>query len=183
MRIVVVTQPEPLVGLEEAKTALGEDGPDRDALIKSLILAAQAYLDGPKGICGIAVAQQTVEVYHDNFDTDIYLPGVTIAAPLTSLSYLDTAGVSNLLDPAAYVLQQNGRLALAAGAAWPTVTDAGDGVVAIYDLGIEDADDPRIDLMKTAIIMHVKMTMDMDDPELYLRVIASLVAPLRAVGV
>lgn len=182
MRVEVVTQPEPLVDLETVNTALGEDG-ERDVLIRGLLLAAQAYLDGPKSITGVAVAPQTVRVYFDNFDTGIVLPGETIADPLTSLTYRDGAGAFVPFDPAVYLMQKSGRLALVSGATWPSVAAGGDGVVAEYELGITDEDDPRIELMKTAIIMHVKMTLDMADPAVYQRVIENLVSPIRAMSV
>lgn len=183
MRIVVVQQPDPLVELEDVKTALGESGSDRDILIGGLILAGQAYLDGPKGIVGITVAEQSVEVYFDKFDDDIYLPGGTIIAPLAGVYYLDSAEARTLLDSATYALQRDGRLALVSGASWPTVSTTGHGVMAEYDLGITDPADPRIELMKTAIIMHVKMTLDMETPETYKRTIDALVGPLRAMNV
>lgn len=183
MRIEVVEQPEPLLTLDEVKTALGEGSSDRNGLIGALILAGQAYLDGPKGVVGISVAEQRVNVYFDNFDCDIYLPGTTIIEPLAAVSYLDTADELVVLDPATYVLQKSGRLALASGAVWPTVSTTGDAVIADYELGIVDNADPRIELMKAAIIMHVKMTLDMEDPDTYRRTIAALVGPMRTMQV
>lgn len=183
MRIVVTTQPAPLVSLDEMKTALGEDGDDRNALITGLIMAAQGHLDGPKGIAGFAVAEQSVEVFFDDFECPIFLPGVTIAAPLTGVSYAAVEGTYTVLNAATYALQSDGRLSLATGGAWPTTITTGDAVKVEYDLGITDEDDPRIEMMKTAIMMHVKMNIDMADPELYQRVISSLIAPLRVMSV
>ena len=51
------------------------------------------------------------------------------------------------------------------------------------DVGIEDANDPRIALMKTAIILHVKMTLDHEDTEKRRETINWLVQPLRAMVV
>lgn len=183
MRIVVTEQPVALVGLEEMKTALGESGSDRNALITGLIMAAQGYLDGPKGIAGVAVAEQSVDVFYDDFACPIYLPGITIISPLTSVSYAAVEGTYTDIDAADYALQSNGRLALAGGATWPRAITTGDAVKVSYDLGISEAGDPRIEMMRAAIMMHVKMTVDMADPALYERVIAALIAPMRAISV
>lgn len=183
MRIVVTSHPEPLVSLDEMKVALGEDGDDRNGMITGLIAAAQGYLDGPKGIAGTAVALQSVEVFYDDFACPIYLPGTTIIAPLTGVSYAAVDGVYTDIDAADYALQSDGRLALATGATWPTSVATGDAVKVAYDVGIEYADDPRIEMMKAAIMMHVKMTIDMADPDLYSRVIGALIGPLRVVTV
>jgi len=178
MRIVITIPPQPLVELDEMKVVLGESGNDRDLLIQGLIMAGQSYLDGPKSITGFTVAEQSVEVYYDNFDADIYLPGVTIIDPISNIQYLDTDGALQVLTSDYYALQADGRLALVSGQTWPTVSTTGDGVVATYDLGITDDGDPRIEQMRTAIMMHVKMTLDMADPDLYKRVIEGLVRPL-----
>jgi hypothetical protein len=178
MRIVVTTPPQPLVELDEMKVVLGESGNERDLLIQGLIMAGQSYLDGPKSITGFTVAEQSVDVYFDNFDTDIYLPGVTIIDPISNVQYLDADGALQVLTSDYYALQSDGRLALVSGQTWPTVSTTGDGVIATYDLGITEDGDPRIEQMRTAIMMHVKMTLDMADPELYQRVITALVAPL-----
>jgi len=183
MRITVTKQPEALVTLDLAKVALGESGNDRNTMIEGFLLSGQAHLDGPKGIVGITVAEQSVAVYFDDFDCDISLPGGTIIAPLTSVEYLDAAGELTALGAATYALQQSGRLALAAGASWPTVVDAGDAVVVRYDLGIKDARDPRIELMKTAILLHTRMMLDMTEPESYRRTIEAIVSPMRAIHV
>lgn len=183
MRIVVTIPPQPLVELDEMKTVLGESGNDRDLLIQGLIMAGQSYLDGPKSITGFTVAPQTVEVYFDNFDSDIYLPGGSIIDPILNVQYLDVDGAPQVLTSGYYALQADGRLALVSGQTWPAVSTTGDAVFATYDLGITEDGDPRIEQMRTAIMMHVKMTLDMADPDLYQRVITALVAPLRAVTV
>ncbi|GAB5642342.1 hypothetical protein JMUB7488_28400 [Staphylococcus aureus] len=47
-----------------------------------------------------------------------------------------------------------------------------------YSAGIADSFDPRIEIMKTAIIMHVRMTLDGVEPENSRKAIQSIVAPL-----
>ena len=183
MKLTVLTQPQPLVTLEEAKVALGEDGGDRDAMIEGAILAAQAELDGPKGWVGISVAEQSVEVRFDRFCDVMQLPSGPVIAPVGSVVYLDSDGVEQTLDDATYVLLSDDRIVLADGASWPSIQSTEQAVRVVYDVGITDAADPRIALMKAAILMHVKMTIDMADPGVYRAAIERLVAPLQVLGI
>ena len=181
MRTTITTQPEPLVTLDEAKTALGESGSDRDELITGLIAAAQAELDGPKGWVGISVAQQSVEVSFDEFCDGMQLPGGPIIAPVT-LTYLDNNGVEQTLDDQVYALLTDDRIALQPTQSWPSIYSRAEAVKAAYDVGIADDDDPRIALMQTAIKLHVRMTLDGEDPEKRRETIIWLVAPLKVWG-
>jgi hypothetical protein len=178
MRITVTTQPQPLVTLEEAKVALGESGSDRDELIETLILAAQAELDGPKGWVGISVAQQTVEVAFDRFSSFMSLPAGPIIEPVT-VTYLDSDGAEQTLDEEVYALLTSGRLVLVPDQSWPSTYSRAEAVTVAYDVGIEDEADPRIALMKTAIIMHVRMTLDHEEPEKRRDTINWLVSPMK----
>lgn len=181
MRITVTTQPEPLVTLDEAKTALGESGSDRDELITGLIAAAQAELDGPKSWVGTAVAIQSVEVRFDRFFDCLRLPGVTVHDPIAAITYLDDGGAEQTLDVSVYRLLSDGRVVLAKDQSWPSTLPAEEAVTVAYDLGIDDPEDPRVGQMETAILMHVKMTLDMDDVDTRRKAIEALVQPLRAV--
>jgi hypothetical protein len=178
MRITVTTQPEPLVTLDEAKIALGESGSDKDELITGLILAAQAELDGPKGWVGISVAPQTVEVHFDRFCDSMPLPAGPIVGPVT-VTYLDSDGVEQTLADETYTLLSDGRLVRTPSESWPSTYSRDEAVTAAYDVGIEDAADPRIALMKTAIILHVRMTLDHADVDKRRETINWLVAPLK----
>lgn len=62
MPAVVVTPPEPIVTLAQAKQHLRvDDGPD-DEYIEDLIAVATGWLDGPDGWLGRALGLQTIEV-------------------------------------------------------------------------------------------------------------------------
>lgn len=175
--VSVFEQPYPLVTLEEAKVGLGEDSDHRNALISGMILAAQGEMDGPSGWLGMSVAVQGLEYTADDFSEPIELPYGPLLDPV-EIFYLDESGIEQALDPSIYRLRPNGRIVLAPGAIWPAVYDE-DGAVRInYFAGIEDQFDPRIAIMKTAIIMHVRMTLDGVDPENSRRAIQSIVAPL-----
>lgn len=175
MHVVITTQPDPLVSIEEAKVALGESGNDRNDLIEGLILAAQAELDGPKGWVGISVAGQSVEVRFDSFDEPpLRLPGGPIVGDVV-ITYLDSSGESVELEVDSYVVQADGTISAASGVTWPTLYDQANAGLAEYDVGIVDQADPRIRQMKTAIIMHVRMTLDMVDPDKVRKAIEALV--------
>jgi hypothetical protein len=179
MQIVIVSFPEMLVSLEEAKLALGESGSDRDELIEGLILAAQAELDGPKGWVGVSVAQQGVEVTFDSFDCPpIRLPGGPIIGDV-AVTYLDADGASHVLDVADYEVLPDGSLSLVAGGAWPALADQAGAIKAAYTAGMVEGEEPqRIALMKTAIKLHTRMTLDGVEPEKSRRAIESLVRSL-----
>lgn len=182
MRITVTTQPDPLVTLDEAKVALGESGSDRDEFITGLIAAAQAELDGPKGWVGISVARQSVEVRFDAFCDGMQMPGGPVIEPVT-LTYLDSNGSTQTLATEVYAVLSDGRIALVPAKSWPSTYSRAEAVTAAYDVGIEDQNDPRIALMQTAIKLHVRMTLDGDDPDTRRRTIDWLVAPLKLWGV
>lgn len=178
MQIVVTTQPAPLVTLAEASVALGESSTDRQAYIEGLILAAQAKLDGPKGTLGISVAVQTISVVCSSFDCPpIRLPGGPITSDI-EIVYLDGDGTEVTLDTGDFVVLSDGTIALPEGGSWPTIADQGNAITLTYDVGIEDEDDPRIQQMKTAIIMEVRKNLDMADPEAHAKAIDSLTSSL-----
>lgn len=181
MKITVLTQPQPLVDVEEAKLALGFLGTtDRDSMIEGLILAAQAELDGPTGWVGISVAEQQVELRLDAFCSTIQLPYGPVAG-VGSVNYLDDDGTEQTADGALYDVLTD-SIVLVDGESWPESYGQAEAVRITYDVGIADADDPRIALMKTAIILHVKMTMDMEDVENRRKVLRWITAPLRVWG-
>lgn len=179
MQVVITSFPDMLVSLEEAKVAIGESGTDRDDFIEGLILAAQAELDGPKGWVGISVAQQGVEVRFDTFEElPLKLPGGPIIGDVV-ITYLDGDGASTILDSDDYTVLPDGSLILVDGASWPTIADQAGAIAAAYTVGMVEGEEPqRIALMKTAIKLHVRMTLDGVDPEISRRAIESLVRSL-----
>ncbi|UJW87966.1 hypothetical protein [Devosia sp. SL43] len=178
MVLVVITQPSLLVTLSEVKTALGESSTDRDAMITTALRAAQAELDGPSGRVGMVVASTTVEQRSPGFDDPIVLSAVPVTS-VTTIKYLDTAGVEQTLSAGSYTVLSDGRIELNPGYSWPGLYADEEAVRIRFVAGMA-AGDIRIDLMKAAIIMHVKMTIDMADPAVYQNTIRNLLVPLRA---
>jgi hypothetical protein len=181
MKLTVRTQPSPLVELEEAKLALGFSGTtDRDSMIEGLILAAQGELDGPIGWVGISVAEQQVELRIDAFTSTINLPYGPVTG-VGAVSYLDDDGAEQTAGAELYDVLTD-SIVLIDGESWPESYAQAEAVRITYDVGISDESDPRVSLMKTAILMHVKMTMDMEDVETRRKAIKAITAPLRVWG-
>lgn len=181
MKITVLTQPAPLVDVEEAKLALGFTGTtDRDDQIEGLILAAQGELDGPSGWVGISVAEQELELRLDAFEDPISLP----YGPLTGVggvNYLDDDAIEQTAGADLYDVLTS-SIVLVDGESWPSSLAQAEAVRVTYRVGIEDETDPRVAMMKTAILMHVKMTMDMEDVDTRRKAIRAITAPLRVWG-
>ena len=166
MQVTITEQPAALLTSADGivRQSLSLDATDKNALVDSLLLAAQAELDGPKGRLGFTVAEQSVEVTVDSFDCPpIRLPGGSTISNVV-VTYLDGDAAEQTLDDASYIVAADGTLSLVEAGEWPTVADQSNAIVVAYDLAPEDGD-PRIDQMKAAIIMHAKMHLDMDDVE------------------
>lgn len=61
MRVSVITPPEPIISLVEAKRHLRVEHDSDDAYIEGLIAVATAWLDAPDGWLGRALGEQTLE--------------------------------------------------------------------------------------------------------------------------
>lgn len=150
MEITVVTPPEPLITLDEAKAYLHVDFSDDDALITGLIAAASAHIDGPMGWLGRAIGEQELEAVFPEFC------GSSVALPLPpvisvqSLKYLDTGNVEQTVDPANYSYSTD-RLWLSDGYTFPGVYKAWNAVRVAFTAGYEEVPEP----LKVAVKMHI----------------------------
>lgn len=118
-RPVLVTPPviKPIT-LVEAKAVLDISYSEKDTLIGGLIAAATSYLDGWTGILGRALCEQT---WRQDFDGLSYGASTFVVQgnrvcrglrmplfpviSITSVTYKDTAGATQTIDPANYSLQ------------------------------------------------------------------------------
>lgn len=92
MRVTVITPPQPIVSMDEARAHLRVDEGEEDLLISSLIDVATAWLDGPDGWLGRALGEQVLEARLDTWPRPLRLP----CPPLLSVeaaSYVDPNGV------------------------------------------------------------------------------------------
>lgn len=147
--VQVITKPADLpVSLADTKGRLEVDSSDWDAKITSMIKGAVARIDGPSGI-GYALMVQTWRKTFDCFPAMIKLPGAPIKS-VTSIKYLDAAGVEQTLDAADYRADFSGepaRIVPAIGKAWPATSPTIGAVWVDYVLGEADADDVLADLI------------------------------------
>ena len=127
MSLKPVTPPaaEP-VSLAEAKAHLRVDTSDDDALITSLIVAARQWCEGYQNR---AYVTQTWDLVLDDWPADPCPDRVRVPLPplqsVASLKYTDADGVQATMPATDYlvdVASQPGRLVLAYGKVWPTVT-------------------------------------------------------------
>ena len=140
-QLVCVAPSLPVLSLDEAKVHLRVTHSDHDALITDLIATAQAYIEGPRGV-GQALADSTWRLSLDAWPSTTPAsgawPGANSAgqAPvalrlgpvtaITSITYVDPAGVGQTLDPSQYLADLDtrpARIAPAYGASWPQPRD------------------------------------------------------------
>ncbi|HLO63163.1 MAG TPA: head-tail connector protein [Azonexus sp.] len=116
-KVVIAPSEEP-VSLGEAKYHCRVDGTDDDLLIGALIAAARELAEHETGR---ALCTQTRELVLDVFPEAFVLRGAPVQS-LTSVTYLDVAGVERTLNPADTLLDKDnepGYLVPAYGKGWP----------------------------------------------------------------
>jgi uncharacterized phiE125 gp8 family phage protein len=97
----------PALDLDVVKTHLAVEHNDQDLLIESLIEAAQARIEGPRGI-GVALTLSTWVLSLDAFPACIEMDLGPVAG-VTSISYVDAAGALQVLPSGDYQVDLAGR--------------------------------------------------------------------------
>lgn len=92
MRVSVITPPEPIVSLVEAKRHLRVEHDSDNDYITSLIAVATAWLDAPDGWLGRALGEQTLEIRFARWPRPLCLP-YPPEIEIVSVAYVDPAGV------------------------------------------------------------------------------------------
>jgi uncharacterized phiE125 gp8 family phage protein len=138
MRVIVITPPEPLVSVEEAKAHLRVATDDDDALIEGYIDAACAHIDGPSGSIGKAFGLQTLEVRSSFFDDCEWTLPFPPVVSVDGITYLDGDGVVQTLATDAYEVR-GADIVRAYGTTWPVVREDGESVRVQYQAGSETA--------------------------------------------
>lgn len=145
MAVTVVIPPtrEPvdIEGADGAKAHLRVDGIDEDGQISAIITAAREFCEDFQAR---AFVTQTLELTLDAWPAGscIKIPRPPLQS-VVSVTYTDKDGVDATWDPSNYVVDaksQPGRIALAYGKSWPSVTlQPVNGVTIRYVAGYGDA--------------------------------------------
>ncbi len=127
------------VSLAEAKLHCRVDLGDDDTLLTALITAARRLAEGQTGR---ALVTQTWKQTFDAFP----LAAIALERPplqsVTSVKYLDSAGVQQTLDAGAYTVHTSAQLGLVAplpGTRWPTTQAHLEAVEVIFVAGYGNA--------------------------------------------
>lgn len=154
MALKLITAPtvEP-VSLAEAKLHCKVDGTDDDTRLAILISAARQLAEQKTGR---AFAPQAWELVLDQFPEAFVLYHAPIAS-ITSVKYIDTAGVERTIDPAYYTLDLDskpGYLVPAYGYQWPTTQPSINAVRVRYTCG-HAAADPALAALKMWMLLAI----------------------------
>ena len=117
LKLVTAPEQEPIT-LTEAKDHLRVDTEDDDSVISGLILAARQWAEE---YTGRQLATATLDWFIDGFCQQFSVPLPPLQS-VTSIKYLDTAGVEQTLSASTYrvdAVSEPGRVALDYGKAWP----------------------------------------------------------------
>lgn len=140
MTFKLITPPAALaVSLADAKLALRVDGDEQDALIEAW---TQGITEHAEHYTGRAFVHQTWRLTLDRFPTAIKLQYAPIAS-VSSIKYLDEAGVLQTLNPADYLLDDStepGYIVPQVGKAWPATFDRINAVQVDYVAGYGPTD-------------------------------------------
>lgn len=137
MSLILVTAPatEP-ISLDEVKSHLRVTSDQDDLLLDGLIRAARQHVEGRDGWLGRTLVTQTWDLKlerfpsGEDFPNDAWPRAVAIRVPLpplqtiTSVKYLDTAGVEQTITSTEYVVhvsEEPGLIVPAYGKTWPSI--------------------------------------------------------------
>ncbi len=157
MNILVTAPPsEAVVSLEEAKVQLRVDHDDDNDYIKSLIDVATSKVDGPRGILGRCLVEQTLEMRLDRFPVGAVALRYPPIIGSVVVKYDDDAGVEQTLSPGLYRLVGNGdapRLECVNGVSWPSTLSQPEAVRVEYVAGFGSSGDDVPSPIRHAVLL------------------------------
>lgn len=121
---------EALIPLAAAKAHLRVDLDDEDDMIAAF---RDAALDAVQQDTGVALVEQDFS-WRGAFGRRVRL-GVRPLVAITSISYLDAAGVAQLVDPDVYRIGLHDEIVLQTGQSWPATADGDDAVTVLFSAG------------------------------------------------
>lgn len=119
MTVVVIDPPSEVVTIEEARQQIVELPREDEEFVKSLILAATVWIDGPAGFLGRALGGQTLEMSDHFCHRRIRLPYAPII-DIVSVVTEDCDGNDETVDPGLYRLK-DGFIIVDSAANWSGV--------------------------------------------------------------
>jgi uncharacterized phiE125 gp8 family phage protein len=128
--LTLVTAPTTIpLSLVEAKAAARIDGTEDDALIAGLIRSVVAQIDGRDGWLGRQLCTATWRWTLKGFAPCLRVP-LPPTQQILDVSYIDSSGVEQTLDPSAYVIAGADPAAIvpAYGTSWPATRYQPDAV-------------------------------------------------------
>ncbi|MGB9826601.1 MAG: head-tail connector protein [Desulfofundulus sp.] len=166
--LVLITPPvaEP-ISLAEAKAHLRVDIIDDDNLITALITAAREYCEGFQNRAYIT---QTWQLWLDAWpeDSEIRIPRPPLQA-VNSIKYYSADNAEYVLPPSDYIVDkvgEPGRIVLAYGKSWPSITLRPANAVCVeFKAGYGDDAGKVPQKVKDAMIIHIKLHYDDYRPE------------------
>jgi uncharacterized phiE125 gp8 family phage protein len=149
------------IDLDEAKAQCRVDGSDEDALIQGYIVAAREYTEN---ITGRQSTTATWDLGLDDFPCSIDMPKAPLQS-VTSISYLDAAGVIQTLAPSNYKVvgafgtgepnptAARGRITLPYGTMWPPTRCEANSVTVRFVAGYGTADKVPMALKQAMLLL------------------------------
>jgi hypothetical protein len=164
-----------VVSLAEVKAHLAIDIDRWDGMLGAMIAAATQYLDGADGILRRALVSQQWLLYLDRFpcrpsgrirsapssghhhphrEDAIALPLPPLAS-VDSITYLDSNGTRQAVDPAVYQVLDGERATVqpARGQAWPSALCEPRSIQVTFTAGYGDATQLPMPLVQTVLLM------------------------------
>jgi len=117
----IVAPALPVLSLSDAKAHLRVTHSEEDVAIAALVDAAAAWLDGWRGVLGMALDPQTWELALDYFPAGGFCIPLGPVVSIVSVKYMDAAGVEQTMPPADYEAHAE-RIRPVAG--WPATNGA-----------------------------------------------------------
>lgn len=163
------------IDVDYVKSKLRVEHDQHDAMIESFIMAAIDYAEGPEGLTGRALIDQTWDLYLDAFpvcrpvrgphwrrDDHIEIP-LPPLIEVVGVFYLDSTGSEQELDAALYAVDdasQPARVLPAAGKSWPQAQCASNAVrirfrAGYLDQTVSPAEDAVPENIKNGLYLHV----------------------------
>lgn len=140
MTSTLITPPALAVDLAAAKEALRVDGDEQDALVEAWL---RGIIDHAEHATQRSFIAQTWRTVLPGFPAALRLPSSPVIS-ITSVKYIDTAGIEQTLPESAYYVADDCLLP-AYGTTWPATRDQANAVTveAVYGYGESPDDVPH----------------------------------------